>query len=241
MTRTDIRIFDDIISLAEEFCSEFVSELKFLNGDKINIALSGGNTPKVIFQTLTSFKEKPEWKKIHLFWGDERSVPPENPESNFKMSKESLLDHIDIPSENINRIKGESDPFKEAERYADVIIKKLNKVNNLPSFEIIILGLGEDGHTTSIFFDQMELLTSEKTCEVALHPVTKQKRITVTGKIINNSKKIYFLVSGKKKASIVNKILNKKNNYLTFPASHINPVSGELIWFLDKEAASEIK
>jgi 6-phosphogluconolactonase len=105
----------------------------------------------------------------------------------------------------------------------------------------MILGLGEDGHTASIFPDQMELLTAKKNCEVAVHPLTKQKRITITGNVINNSKKIYFLATGKKKASVVDKIINKKNNYLTFPASYIKPVYGEMVWFLDKEASSEIK
>jgi 6-phosphogluconolactonase len=104
----------------------------------------------------------------------------------------------------------------------------------------MLLGLGEDGHTASIFPDQMELLESDKICEVAFHPTTKQKRITITGKVINNSRRIYFLVSGKNKASVVGKILNKGKNHVELPGSYIKPVDGEVIWFLDKEAASEI-
>ncbi len=105
----------------------------------------------------------------------------------------------------------------------------------------MLLGLGEDGHTASIFPNQMELLRSDKVCEVAVHPESNQKRITVTGRVINNSQKIYFLVSGKSKSFAVGRILNNNGDYLKLPGAHIKPVDGEVNWFLDKEAASEIK
>ena len=239
----NIRVSDNIRTLAEEFSKELVNEIntQLKEKDKINIALSGGNTPKAIFKELAaSYKEKLNWEKINLFWGDERCVPPEDSESNYGMTKKHLLDYIKIPSKNINRILGENDPHGEAKRYSDIIRNSLNSVNNLPEFEIMLLGLGEDGHTVSIFPNQMELLGSDKICEVAFHPRTKRRRITLSGSVINNSKKIYFLVSGKSKSFAVGEILNKKSDYLNLPAAHIKPVNGELIWFLDKEAASGI-
>ena len=239
----NIRVSDNIRTLAEEFSKELVNEIntQLKEKDKINIALSGGNTPKAIFKELAaSYKEKLNWGKINLFWGDERCVPPEDSESNYGMTKKHLLDYIKIPSKNINRILGENDPHGEAKRYSDIIRNSLDSVNNLPEFEIILLGLGEDGHTVSIFPNQMELLGSDKICEVAFHPEAKRRRITLTGNVINNSKKIYFLVSGKSKSFAVGEILNKKSDYLNLPAAHIKPVNGELIWFLDKEAASGI-
>ena len=239
----NIRVSDNIRTLAEEFSKELVNEIntQLKEKDKINIALSGGNTPNAIFKELAaSYKEKLNWEKINLFWGDERCVPPEDSESNYGMTKKHLLDYIKIPSKNINRILGENDPHGEAKRYSDIIRNSLNSVNNLPEFEIMLLGLGEDGHTVSIFPNQMELLGSDKICEVAFHPETKRRRITLTGNVINNSKKIYFLVSGKSKSFAVGEILNKKSDYLNLPAAHIKPVNGELIWFLDKEAASGI-
>ena len=239
----NIRVSDNIRTLAEEFCKELVNEIntQLKEKDKINIALSGGNTPKAIFKELAaSYKEKLNWEKINLFWGDERCVPPEDSESNYGMTKKHLLDYIKIPSKNINRILGENDPHGEAKRYSDIIRNSLDSVNNLPEFEIMLLGLGEDGHTVSIFPNQMELLGSDKICEVAFHPETKRRRITLSGNVINNSKKIYFLVSGKSKSFAVGEILNKKSDYLNLPAAHIKPVNGELIWFLDKEAASGI-
>jgi 6-phosphogluconolactonase len=237
-----IKVLKNIRILSEEFCTELVNEVssQFIKKDKINIALSGGKTPKAIFRKLVSLREKINWQKIDLFWVDERCVPPDDPESNYGMTKKHLLNHIDIPPENINRIKGENIPSEEAKRYSDVVETNLVSVNKLPTFEIMLLGLGEDGHTASIFPDQMELLESDKICEVAFHPTTKQKRITITVKVINNSRRIYFLVSGKNKASVVGKILNKGKNHVELPGSYIKPVDGEVIWFLDKEAASEI-
>jgi 6-phosphogluconolactonase len=232
-------VFKNIEELSVDFCNNIT---QLTSGkEKFFLALSGGTTPKVIFQTLVrDFKKKIDWNKVHFFWGDERCVPPDHPESNYGMAKEYLLDHIDIPVENIYRIKGEDNPDNEAERYSNEIKKYLPEVNGLPQFDAAMLGLGEDGHTASIFPDQLKLLSSDKICETAIHPSTKQKRITLTGKVINNSGEIYFLVTGKKKSIIVKKILNKKNNYLKFPASHINPFNGELFWFLGDEAASEL-
>lgn len=238
-----IKVSDNIQTLSKEFCSELVNQIdSFLKtNNKVNIALSGGNTPKLIFRVLvTSYKDKLNWKKINIYWGDERCVPPDDMESNYRMTKKFLLSRIQIPSENIFRIKGEGNPEQEAKRYSDVIKNNLPVKNSLQQFDIVLLGLGEDGHTASIFPDQMTLLKSEKICEVAVHPESKQKRITVTGRVINNSKKIYFLVAGKSKSFAVEKILNKTGDYLKLPGSHIKPFYGELSWFLDKEAASGI-
>jgi len=238
----DIRIFNDVNNLAEAFSSEFISEAnrQLQNKERVNIALSGGNTPKFIFQKLVLLKEKPEWGKIFLFWGDERCVSSDDPESNFGMTKKYLLDHIKIPSENIKRIRGENDPNDEAKRYSEIIRQNLPKINGLPSFEIIILGIGEDGHTASIFPDQMGLLNLDEICAVAAHPVTRQKRITITGHIINNSRKIFFLVAGKNKSLVVADIINEKGDYLKYPAYYTKPLNGEVVWFLDKEAASAL-
>ncbi len=237
---SEIKIFEDTNILAEQFTLEFITEINLLlkNKERINIALPGGNTPKFFFQKLVSFKEKFDWKKIFLFWGDERCVPPGDSESNFGMTKKYLLDHVEIPSENIKRIKGENNPIDETKRYSSVIKENLTEINGLPGFDIIILGLGEDGHTASIFPDQMELLSSNEICSVASHPVTKQKRITLTGKIINNSKEIFFLVTGRNKSFTVSEIINEKGNYLKYPAYYIKPFTRRAVWFLDNEAAS---
>ena len=207
-------------------------------GKTISIALSGGSTPKLLFSILgDNFSDSVMWKYVHFFWGDERCVSPEDPESNYGMTKNALLSKISIPSSNIHRIQGEKDPEKEAVRYSKLISRFTREREGSPVFDLIFLGLGEDGHVASIFPDQNHLLTSEKICEVAFHPVSKQKRITLTGKIINNADNIVFLVTGTYKAEMVSQIIESPG-IVDYPAVYIEPVHGVLKWYLDIDAAS---
>jgi 6-phosphogluconolactonase len=229
-----INVFQNKKELAIAFCDEILK----LSGqrEKFNFALSGGSTPKIIFQTLAkNYRDKINWNKIQMFWGDERCVPPDDDESNFGMTKKYLLNFIDIPEINVHRILGENDPETETKRYADVVKKYVKLKNGLPFFDLVMLGLGEDGHTASIFPDQMFMLNSKKICEVAVHPSSGQKRITLSGKVINNAQAITFLVTGEKKKEILKKVLIDKNN--TLPAEFIQPVSGKLKFYVDEAAA----
>lgn len=235
-----IIIAESIDDLAEKF-SKYLKELVDTSPEYLNICLSGGSTPKIIFQHLAeNYKTKFDWNKIRFFWGDERCVPPNNAESNYRMTKENLFEKINIPAENIFRIRGEENPDDEVNRYSTIIQETVPLVNSLPKFDLVILGIGEDGHTTSIFPDRLDLFETEKFCEVIEHPVSKQKRISLTGKVINNAKQIIFLVTGKNKSDIVKSILNKEDGYKKYPAAHISPINGELIWMLDKEAAQNL-
>ena len=236
-----IKIFPTPYELAEKFAEEMVSLInRSAAKDKtFTVALSGGTTPELLFSVLGDhFSKSVQWKFLHLFWGDERCVPPENSESNYGMTKRKLIDKIVIPSSNIHRILGENDPASEAVRYSEEISANTEERDGLPMFDLVILGLGDDGHTASIFPQNSELLNSSGICEVAVHPVTHQRRITITGKILNNAKNITFLVTGKRKAEIVEKIINKKPSAQNFPASHIVPDYGNLTWFMDKDAGS---
>ncbi|HMQ68151.1 MAG TPA: 6-phosphogluconolactonase [Ignavibacteria bacterium] len=240
MITASVKIFDTPSDLAESMASELkkIIDVVILNKNKVSIAISGGNTPMILFQTLgNNYKHKIDWSRVSIFWVDERCVPPESEESNFGMTHKFLLSVINIPEKNIHHIDGENIPFKEAERYAGVLRNNLRLNNNLPQFDIILLGMGDDGHTASIFPDQMYLLNSDNYCEVAMNPYTGQKRITLTGKIINNADRKYFIVTGMNKAKILKEILDKDNDYLKYPASHITEVEGPLKWYLDKDAA----
>ena len=232
-----VEVFKNKSVLAEYFCNQLL-ELN-LEREELYIALSGGSTPKIIFQTLAEkYKEKIDWNKIQIFWGDERCVPPESDESNFGMTKKYLLDYIDIPQKNVHPVDGSNNPEKEVIRYSNEIKKNVPIKSGFPKFDLVILGIGEDGHTASIFPDQMNLLTSEKICEVAIHPGSGQKRITLSGKVIDNAEKIIFLITGDSKANIVKQIFErddlKKKKY---PAANIKPVNGELKFFLDENAS----
>ncbi len=232
-----LEIFEDPPALASGFASWFYDFVS--TRPKTNVALSGGSTPKLFFQVLSNeYKDRIDWSGIQLFWGDERCVPPDHQDSNFLMTSKNLFDHISIPSKNVHRILGESDPEKEAQRYGQVLGEVLSHRDSLPVFDLIILGLGSDGHTASIFPDQMHLLQGAGYCEVATHPDSGQRRITLTGKVINQADNICFLVAGAGKSEVVGEILNKTGNWEKYPASYVHGGGDSIHWFLDREAAS---
>lgn len=234
-----IKIFETPELLAESFAQYFCNEVR--KKKKYNIALSGGSTPKNFFKTLAEkYSDKVDWEKVHFFWGDERCVPPTSNESNFKMTKENLFDRINVPVENIHRIKGEDEPAKEAIRYSDEILNLLDKKNGLPCFDFIMLGLGEDGHTASIFPDRLDLFESDKICEAVKNPETGQQRITITGNVINNSLDGAFFITGEEKSSVVAKIINHEFDSTNLPASKINLKSGNFCWYIDDKSSSLI-
>lgn len=234
-----IKIFASPELLAESFAEYFASEVRLK--DNYNIALSGGSTPEVIFKTLAdNFSVKIDWTKVHFFWGDERCVPPDSNESNYKMAKETLLDKISIPSSNIHRIRGESEPTEVALRYSNEILNNIPIVNDLPCFDFVMLGLGEDGHTASIFPDRLDLFNTDKICEAVQHPDTHQKRITLTGRVINNSSAAAFFVTGNSKSIVVEKVCKHPSINKNFPASNVNLVNGNLFWYLDSKSASKL-
>jgi 6-phosphogluconolactonase len=239
---TSVVIFSSPHELAEKFAEEFIqlADDALTEGKLFTVALSGGTTPGLLFSILgDKFSDSVLWKNVHFFWCDERCVPPDDPESNFGTAKSLFLDKILIPSANIHRIKGEKDPIGEAGRYSKEITGFTRKRSGLPLFDLIILGLGEDGHTASIFPANSELLNSEKICDIAFHPLSLQKRITITGKIINNADYVVFLVTGANKAEVIAKIIDKTGPD-DYPASHIKPASGALKWYLDLNAAKLI-
>jgi len=239
MRNDKIIIFGEINSAAEKAVDFINSKLKELPSNRFyTIALSGGTTPKKLFSIISEkYSDKIDWGRIQLFWGDERCVPPDNEESNYRMTYEYLLKHINIPEENVFRIYGESEPEKEVKRYSEILKQNLKIVNGIPSFDLIILGLGEDGHTASIFPNQLNLFYAEDFCVIALHPVSKQKRISITGKIINNADKVVFLITGENKAEKIFEIISEKEKAKNYPANFVNPISKKLVWLIDKDAA----
>ena len=238
---TEVKIFDKPKKVFKAIAKEIFKLTQDSTQPQINIALSGGNSPKGLFKKISSkYADSIPWSRIHFWWGDERSVAPDSDESNYKMTNDCLLSHISIPEENIHRIKGEENPAIEAERYATEIKENLNTRGEIPVFDLIILGLGDDGHTASIFPNQLEVFEDEKICTVAWHPITKQDRITLTGRVLNNASQVFFLVTGDNKAMRVSEIMNDDEEAKLLPAYYVSPKHGELIWFLDEASASKI-
>jgi 6-phosphogluconolactonase len=239
----NMKVFESIDELVAGFSDFFFKKAKqrIEENKTFTVALSGGTTPKMLFQHLAkNHNEATEWNHIHFFWGDERMVPAESKESNFGVAKELFFDRIVINEENIHPIRGDNDPENEAARYSCEIVSYVHEDGALPSFDLIILGVGEDGHTGSIFPNQLDLMYSDRVCETAEHPVTGQQRITLSGKTINNARNVAFLAVGSQKATIINDIVNKQRDYEKYPAAHVKPDSGRLYWFLDHEAAHHL-
>ncbi|MCI6672133.1 MAG: 6-phosphogluconolactonase [Prevotella sp.] len=169
-----------------------------------NIALSGGNTPALMFDIWASeFLRQTQWERLRFFWVDERCVPPTDRQSNYGMTRRHLFDHVPIADCNIFRIHGENDPQDEAERYAALVAKEVACIEGMPVFDFVLLGAGDDGHTSSIFPGQEELLHTEETYAVSAHPETQQLRIALTAQPILHALNIAFLMTGPSKAPIL--------------------------------------
>lgn len=238
---TEVKIYPTPQNVCEAVAEELLNLTQNSQQPRFDIALSGGKTPGKLFQLLgTEYRDSIPWQRIHLWWGDERCVPPTSKKSNFKTANDLLITNISIPGENIHRIKGEDEPEKEALRYAEEIRLNVKSRGGDPVFDLLILGLGEDGHTASIFPDQIELMQNENICVVATHPITGQKRISLSGRVLNNANQIFFMVSGEKKSLRISEIMNDDEAAKLLPAYYISPNNGSLIWFIDEAAARGI-
>lgn len=203
-----------------------------------NIAVSGGNTPALMFDLWANeYLDITPWNRMKIYWVDERCVPPEDSDSNYGMMRNLLLGIAPIPYENVFRIRGEAKPVKEAVRYSELVKQQLPYRLGWPEFDIVLLGAGDDGHTSSIFPGQENLLTSISSYVVSIHPCNGQKRIAMTGYPILNARHVIFLITGKNKADVVEEICNSGD---TGPAAYIAHHAQNVELFIDKGAASYI-
>ncbi|MCC5931959.1 MAG: 6-phosphogluconolactonase [Cyclobacteriaceae bacterium] len=230
----EVKIHDNQLSLAEAFCQWLLVVVDEKVG-KFHLALSGGSTPAVIYRLLgEKYTNKIDWEKVCFYWSDERCVPPEHSDSNFKMANELFLSSI--LNANIYRISGENHPVEEAQRYSSLLERNIKDV----AFDLIMLGLGDDGHTASIFPGQRKLWDDTNACVAVQNPYTGQFRISFTGKIINNARNVAVICSGTNKAEKIKEIFERKESAEHLPGAWIKPLQGTLYWYLDKEAAQLI-
>lgn len=240
--RNNLHIFKSPEELASKFADQLMNWMQNHSGKTFHLAISGGKTPDLLFLALVrKYSNSPLWQKIHFWWVDERMVPPTDPESNFGVAKRLFFSKISIPEENIHRIKGEKNTEEESISYASQIQERLPSPNGWPVFDLILLGMGDDGHTASIFPDQMHLLDSEHICGVAIQPQSRQTRITLTGSTIAHATKVCFLVTGSNKAERLYEIWNIPEKAKSLPAAQIHPTNGSLMWFVDQQAAENIR
>ena len=240
--RFEIRVLPN----AAEAARAAAEELAAAGADAITdrgvfrVALSGGTTPTRLFDTLATarYRRRVDWERTRVFFVDERCVPPSHERSNYRLAKKHLLDPLQVPPRNVFRMKGEDEPRRAAAAYEKVLRQEFGA--RAPRFDVVLLGLGADGHTASLFPGTPALV--EKTRWVAPNPAPSAGdwRLTLTLPVLNAGRRVVFLVAGSDKASVVSTLLLKKPGYRKLPASRVRPPRGSLVWILDEEAASDL-
>ena len=210
------------------------------------VALSGGSTPKNMFAMLANdaaLRSQMPWDRVHFFWGDERHVPPDHTDSNYRMTNEAMLSRVPVPPENIHRIRAENpDAGKAAEDYEQELrgFFKL-ETEQLPPFDCVFLGMGPDGHTASLFPGTKALHERQRLVVSNWVDKFQSYRITMTAPVLNNADIVIFLVSGEEKAEPLREVLEGEKQTDLFPSQLIEPTHGKLLWLVDQAAARELR
>ncbi|MEH0759168.1 6-phosphogluconolactonase [Vibrio sp. 16] len=232
-----------IFQTAEQVVESLANDMKtYSELDRpVHISLSGGSTPKMLFKLLATeaYATSIQWQNLHFWWGDERCVAPDDAESNYGEANALLFSQVNLPAENIHRIRGEDEPKAEAERFAKEMAEVIPTENGTPVFDWILLGVGADGHTASLFPGQTDY-QDENLSVLASHPESGQIRVSKTAKVLEAAKRISYLVLGAGKVDIVNEIHTTPANELPYPAAKIQSKTGETEWYLDSDAAAKI-
>ena len=206
--------------------------------DRFTVGLAGGSTPRDLYRLLASdgWRSRIPWKDTHVFWGDERCVSPEDPESNFAMAQETLLSSLELPSESIHRIPGELGQEEAVAAYKQELLDAFPGYP--PRLDVLLLGLGEDGHTASLFPGSPDLGT-EQIVVATRSPEPPHERVSLSLRTINAARCLIFLVTGEEKAGVLRRVLEGPDGS-SLPAARVRPIDGELHWLVDRDAASRI-
>jgi 6-phosphogluconolactonase len=227
---------------AVEYFVEMAGEAVEAQG-RAHIAISGGSTPKAAFELLADpnqpWRQRMPWEMLDLYWVDERCVPPDDAESNYRMTREALLDHVPLKPDQIHRIEGELEPEAAAVRY-EVELRSSFHLDGAgsPRFDLVALGLGSDGHTASLFPHSQAIHETNRLVVANRVPQTGASRVTLTWPMINRARSVFFLVSGQEKASVLKEVLTGPHDPERLPSQLIWPSSGILTLILDKAAAA---
>jgi 6-phosphogluconolactonase len=235
----DVQICEDAQELAGAAAERIMTLCKEAmdRRGRFLIALSGGSACGLVYARLASpvYQDRLDWKKAEVFWVDERCVPPDHQDSNYRMAKELLLSKVQVPEGQIHRIRGEEDPAETAMYYGKEVSAYMPK--SLFTFDLVILGMGADGHTAALFPGDAAASVTDKVAVPVDRLGEQHRRITLTLPVLNHAVAALFLVTGAEKAAAVREILDE-GNPKGYPAGRVMPVKGELLWFLDRPAAS---
>lgn len=237
----NLEVYENKKELAEAAARDFVERARasIEESGRFAVALAGGSTPEVTYELLATeeYVTALDWNKIHIFFGDERSVPPDDDDSNYRMADEALLSHVPVGS--VHRMKGELLPDEAAMEYEEELREFFGALGGPPEFDLIQLGLGDDGHTASLFPNTPALGVTDRW--VAQNPVPKLEtvRITLTLPLINTAKAVSFLVAGNGKAEALREILEGDADPRNYPAKLVRPTR-DLTWMVDQSAAEQL-
>jgi 6-phosphogluconolactonase len=242
---SEIQVLADASALAEFASAQMIQIAKdaIAARGRFCIALAGGSTPHLLYTSLTRPEKlaQIDWSSVLVYWGDERCVPPDDTESNYLMARQALLDHVPLPAENVHRICGELEPDRAAQMY-EADLRQVSPGAKIPRFDLVLLGLGEDGHTASLFPGSPALSETKRwvvSVEHTVPPPPLVTRISLTLPVFNAAANLIFLVSGSGKAGIFSCLMQKIDRPNGFPAQLIRPKNGRLVWAVDRLAAGE--
>lgn len=239
-----LRVFDDDESFARagaDLVADCAAQAIAARG-RFTLVLAGGDTPRRVHASLSSppWRDRIRWSAVHVFFGDERCVPPDDPRSNYRMARETLLDAVGLPAANVHRIRGEDDPATEAARYEQELTAFF-AADGFPAFDLILLGLGDDGHTASLFPGTSALRERERRAVAQYIGGLDSWRVTLTVPTINAARQVAFLVAGSSKSQMLWNVLRGPRQPETWPAQLIDPASGGLQWLVDAAAAKQVR
>lgn len=238
VSAAQIKVFPSVPAL-QEAAADFVAGVLRLAtpNNPIRIALSGGSTPRGMHALLAQMVGI-DWRNVHIFFGDERTVGPDDPQSNYRMAQDTLLAHVPIPAANIHRMRGEDEPAKAAATYSGELRESFGlHSTGLPVFDLIILGMGADGHTASLFPGTAALEAHAMLVAANEVPQLNTWRITLTYPVLNAARRVLFLVTGADKAEAVSHVFDPTHDDRP-PAAFVQPSAGDLLWYVDATAAA---
>jgi 6-phosphogluconolactonase len=237
-----IRIFNDLEGISQAAAGIFLdaAEEAIDSRGQFSVALAGGNTPRRLYGILASshYHHQIRWQAVHVFWGDERCVPADDPRSNFRMARETLLDLVPISAQNIHPIQGDQPPKEAAIKYESELRDFFSGQNS--SFDLVLLGLGENAHTVSLFPHTSVLTETKRWVSEVYIEELQMSRITLTAPLINTADQVVFLVSGADKAVALQKVLEGTYQPQEYPAQLIHPNGAHPIWLVDKAAGEKM-
>ncbi len=235
-----LHVFRTAKLLAQNLADAFIASARdaIAAREKFSVALAGGDTPRAAYELLASdsYRSHVAWQHVHVYFGDERCVPPDDPASNYRMARETLLDAVPIPPSQIYRMHGEMPPQQAALEYARLL---RNTLGDAPQLDLVMLGLGIDAHTASLFPGSDPTTDDEALCRAVYSESARMWRITLTPKVLNLGREVLFGVSGAKKASALRVAREGAYDPVHYPAQVVKPHSGRLLWYVDAAAAAQ--